>query len=81
MSLTIRDIMDWQRRFYARPPVWATYHDGAPLNFYDSEEAAKIEVSWHMARHPNRPRSWPRVVRVHLHDLALAQERWGEPRP
>lgn len=80
-----RDIAGWQRRFYAGPCVWATFYIDPDLgteelgDLYESEEAARCAQEFDKRRHPTRPRKWARIQRVHIHTLALAQERWNEP--
>lgn len=68
-----RDIMDWQRRFFAQPVVWFVMHGEDVGNMYESEEAAQIEVDWHRARNRH---ARVRIAKSHIHSLGLARERW-----
>lgn len=68
-----RDIAEWQRRFFAQPKVWMTVDsEGTPVNIYDSEEAANVEMEW---RRQHKERGY-RVVYQFVHSLELSKDRW-----
>lgn len=73
----ITRIVDWQRRYRARPVVWAVMYTSGGFagtltgNFYDSKEAAEAEVAW-LARRGERSRAYSEPI----HTLDLSRERW-----
>ena len=65
------DIRQWQERFRQAPTVWVVYDaDGCITNLYDSEAAAQFEID-------ACPKEKDGPEQVHIHDVALARERWG----
>jgi hypothetical protein len=71
----MRDIADWQRRYYARPKVYALVDaDGFTDEIYETEEAAKLAVDWHAEKLRYRMR----IVPMNVCSLELSRERWAE---
>lgn len=63
----------WQEEFYNGPKVWIVIHpDGSVTNYYESKEAAELEVAWHKAQ---GRRGWS-IATCLVHTFKLAKERW-----
>ena len=77
--MTIRStrLMAWQQELHANC-LWGTMdNEGHITNYYESKEAAELEMAWrrkHMLKWEKRMR----IVPIHVHTLKLAQERWVE---
>jgi len=72
----ITDLMSWQKDFRAAPVIYYTTvrFDGQEEdtgNFYDSKEAAEVEVEWGK-KHGKRVS----VRCANIHSLELSQRRW-----
>ena len=68
------DIADWQRRLRAGPKVWMVVdRDQQPTNYYESQEAAEIEIAWRK-RHGDRGY---RLQYAEIHSMQLSDERWN----
>ena len=71
------EIIDWQRRFRARPLVWTVLvRNEETGNLYDSREAAEIEVQYWKGRGCKSARV---SCLGNIHDEALSRERWRPP--
>jgi len=73
----MKSIVDWQNKFRSQPEIFYTsykfegqWEDSG--NFYDSKEAAEIEVEWATARGDKC-----RVMSSPIHTLKLSTERWN----
>lgn len=64
----------WRQEFESQPRIWFTIDsDGVPMNFYESEEAALVEVRWVKAR---RNFGMVSVSSSPIHSLKLSEDRW-----
>lgn len=67
-------LQQWRKELEAQPTIWYTAdQDGNPLSFYESKEAALLEVRWWEAR---GKRGFD-VRCEHIHSLKLSKERWA----
>lgn len=75
-----RRIWQWQQDFDAQPRIWFTLDsDGNPMNFYDSREAAMVEMEWCKSRRGAFSRV--SVGSSPIHNLDLSKRRWRLPTP
>jgi hypothetical protein len=67
-------IHSWQKKFFAQPVIyytWSVYFAEPTGNFYESKEAAQVEVDYCAKKREKI------VIReVNLHNLELSRERW-----
>ena len=64
---------EWQRQLNAQPVVFFVEDpDGIPTNFYESEEAAAVELTWQRARKGSNYK----LRRQPVHSLSLSAARW-----
>ena len=67
-------ITEWQREFIAQPRIWFTEDgDGQVLHFYESKEAAQLEVDF-AERHYSKQKLY--ISSTGIHSLKLSKERW-----
>ena len=71
------EVFKWQQDFAGQSKIyWVTGSTGYPTgNFYDSEEAARLEVDW-IKRVDKRTAV---ISSSCIHDLDLAKRRWVKP--
>ena len=76
MSKLSHEIWNWQKRFYSRPPIFATrYKDGEMTgNIYETRGGAELEVEYY-ARHGDKGMT---ILPMYAYTNELAKERWNE---
>lgn len=68
----------WQEEFKRRPAVFWTECLGEMTgNFYESREAAQVEVDYFAARKDKYTYPKMTIRSAHVHSLELSEERWG----
>jgi hypothetical protein len=68
----MKDIADWQRRFYAQPRAYVVVdNEGVVDGVYESQEAAELAIDWARKRDAKL-----RVLEQPICSLQLSQERW-----
>ena len=68
-------LIDWQTEFNQQPEIYFTWdykHDEPTGNYYDSEEAAQIEVNWAKNKGTHL-----QIFSTHIHSLKLSKDRWN----
>lgn len=79
MARSNRDIWQWQQDFNDQPHIWFTMDsEQNPCNFYDTKEAAMLELEW-MKKRPHMGRV--SVGSSPVHNLDLSRRRWLNPTP
>ena len=76
---TGRALIAWQKEFFSGPTVYWTESLGEPTgNFYDSAEAADLEVQWAAAQHGLYAHPTVSIRRTPVHTLKLSRDRWAK---
>lgn len=73
-----REIWEWKKEMDEQPRIWFTLdRDNNPVNFYESKDAALVELRWMKSRqHMGRVS----IGSAPIHSLDLSQRRWREPK-
>lgn len=66
--------LEWKKQMDARPVTcYATVTSEGFSHFYETEEAAQLEIEWEKRR---GKRYITGIAPIRAHSLALARERW-----